>query len=1207
LARAEVPYKFQKAQSQRLSETLPSGAFATPWDLSFTAAGSLLVADPGDPEGGRIDEFDATNGFQRKLGEGVLTGGFTRGVATDDGTGDVYVADSNQSEVVVMSSSGVGLSRWTGANTPAKTFGAGCCFVYVAADNSASSSKGDVYVMTNQGGGEVDVLEPQGENKEEGKFARKLESPEGFEFGSEDGLAVDDSSGPTAGDVYVADTGHNVIDRFSPTGEFEEAQQLTGPSSSEPFHEPTAVAVDQASGEVFVVDHLADGNSVVDKFSRTGEFLGRISEAGGGQSFGHPVGVAVQRSGADAGEVYVSDSEKKVVDVFALEVPAAPTIEGEAVSQLTSDSADFGAEVNPRGDVTSYHFEYGVCRSPSSCATSPYEQSVPSPEPSFGSEADFVVHSLGPVHVQGLTAGTTYHYRVIAHNSHGEVPGEERTFITQGAGGALELPDGRGWELVSPPDKRGAVTGQLGEVGVIQAAVGGGAIAYLTNAPTEAAPQGNAAPVQVLSTRGAGGWGSRDIATPHERATGASTGVAPEYRFFSEELSSALVQPFGRFSAQLSGEASEQTPYLHALGGCANECFHPLVTGKAGFANVPAGTSFGEERLCEEENGINGVALSICGPLVEGSTPDLSDVVLRSAAPLTSGAPRNELYEWAGGHLSLLSVLAPNEAGEELPAPSGPLLGDQFGEPKGSARGAVSSDGRRVFWGSGGALYMRDLKKGQTLQLDAGEGKCVEEGKCSSGAGRFQIASSDGSRVYFTDEQRLTKDAGAVAGSPDLYECEIDEGAGGRPACELRDLTPLVAGESANVQGNLLGASEDGGAVYFVADGTLGGVPGATGGTCVNIGENGPQPAGAACNLYALREGGPAKLVAVLSGGDAKEWSMSPEHQPARVSPDGEWLAFMSERSLTGYDNHDAVSARPDAEAYLYSAVAGRVICASCKPTGARPSGVQYGRLESVESEVLPAAREEWETSGWVAALLPHASAFNANESAYQSRYLADSGRLFFNSADALVPQDVNGTGDVYEYEPAGIGGCSSSSTTFTAQAGGCIGLISSGSSAQSSAFLDASSSGGDVFFLSTAKLTSEDVDTRKDVYDAHECTAASPCIPPSAVQPPACITEASCRPSPSPQPGIFGAPSSATFQGPGNPAAAPATPPKPKTAAQIRAEKLTKALKACKKDKKKQKRLACEKQARKKYGAKARAKKPAHKKPAHKANRRAR
>jgi hypothetical protein len=116
--------------------------------------------------------------------------------------------------------------------------------------------------------------------------------------------------------------------------------------------------------------------------------------------------------------------------------------------------------------------------------------------------------------------------------------------------------------------------------------------------------------------------------------------------------------------------------------------------------------------------------------------------------------------------------------------------------------------------------------------------------------------------------------------------------------------------------------------------------------------------------------------------------------------------------------------------------------------------------------------------------------------------------------------------------------------------------------------------------------------DTARDIYDAHVCSASSPCISFSEVQSPPCTTEASCKASPTPQPSIFGAPASATFQGPGNLPPAPPPHPKVKTAAEIRAEHLTKALKACHAKKNKQKRKACEKQARKRYGPVKKAKK---------------
>ena len=229
--------------------------------------------------------------------------------------------------------------------------------------------------------------------------------------------------------------------------------------------------------------------------------------------------------------------------------------------------------------------------------------------------------------------------------------------------------------------------------------------------------------------------------------------------------------------------------------------------------------------------------------------------------------------------------------------------------------------------------------------------------------------------------------------------------------------------------------------------------------------------------------------------------------------------------------------------------------------------------------------------------------------SLYQSRYLSNEGRLFFESNDGLVPLDVNKTWDVYQYEPQGVGpagGCSTASDSgsqvflpahaFEAggvsgeEPAGCVGLISSGTSPEESVFLDASEGGGDVFFLTNSKLTPADFDSSADVYDAHECTTATPCFATPPAPPPPCDTGDSCKPAPSPQPQIFGAPASSTFQGPGN--AAPPPPPKGKTAAQIRAEKLTKALKACRKKHSRHKRQACERQARRAYGAKPAAKK---------------
>jgi hypothetical protein len=83
---------------------------------------------------------------------------------------------------------------------------------------------------------------------------------------------------------------------------------------------------------------------------------------------------------------------------------------------------------------------------------------------------------------------------------------------------------------------------------------------------------------------------------------------------------------------------------------------------------------------------------------------------------------------------------------------------------------------------------------------------------------------------------------------------------------------------------------------------------------------------------------------------------------------------------------------------------------------------------------------------------------------------------------------------------------------------------------------------------------------------------------------PPACDTEASCRAAPSPQPVIFGSPSSSTFVGIGN---------KGETVSGsvvgarslTRAQKLARALRACQRKKARQ-RLACKRQAMARYAS---------------------
>ncbi len=800
-----------------------------------------------------------------------------------------------------------------------------------------------------------------------------------------------------------------------------------------------------------------------------------------------------------------------------------PLIEKESVIAVGADSATVQAQVDPHNIDTRIRVEYG---------TQPgvYDHSTSGLDLGAGGEGQ-----LASVQLTGLEAASTYHYRVVAESVLGEGPdaviGADRVFTTQSRiVGAVPV-DGRVWELVSPPDKRGADPAGITESGVaVQAAATGDAMTYGVSAPAEAEPPGYPDGVQELSRRTSEGWQSQNTGIPHDKGSGASVGYGHEYRFFSTDLSLGIVQPFGAFNPRVSPEASEQTPYLAtnfpagSVGPpCLGECFRPLVTGAAGYENVPAETPFAQ--ACEAEHGL------ICGPVFVGASRDLSHVVLRSAVPLVEGAPagREEaeasLYEWSNGKLSLVSVL-PNEQ----PQRGGATFGGNAGAV---TRGAISINGSRVVWSEGeGRLFVRDTVKGKTVQV-GGNGV------------QFQFASSDGSKIVYIEK--------------DLHECEIVE-ENGVLRCETRDLTP-----AGGVIGTIPGASEDASYVYFVANGVLqnNGVPvaGAQPGKCEESTE-----AGVTCNLYVYHDG-VIKLVAELSSEDGTDWDSNLSELTARVSLDGRWLAFMSVRSVTGYDNRDAVSGVPDTEVYLYDANGnngeGTVVCASCNPTGARPHG-------SFEPEQRGYPWKDGTVPGW--------TPFRLGVSLYQSRYLSDSGRLFFESTDALVPQDSNGARDVYEYEPPGVGDCATANAGYVEGSGGCVGLISSGTSGEQSVFMDASENGSDVFFLTTSQLARADNDEGYDVYDARVDGGF-----PERSPGPVCEGDACQSPFGAPEDST---PGSLTYSGPGNPGVPVSTiVTKGKGGSLTRAKRLAKALAVCRRDRSKRVRERCVVRAHKLYG----------------------
>jgi hypothetical protein len=446
----------------------------------------------------------------------------------------------------------------------------------------------------------------------------------------------------------------------------------------------------------------------------------------------------------------------------------------------------------------------------------------------------------------------------------------------------------------------------------------------------------------------------------------------------------------------------------------------------------------------------------------------------------------------------------------------------------------VSNDGSRVFWSYllKGAVdqyvYESDTATGHSVQVDVPEGGSSNPANESEEA-TFDMASTDGSKVFFTSNAPLTSNANVGPASHhqgyDLYVRDSMTGA-------LTDLTSdTIPSDEAVCEGvpcgadvkGVVGASEDGSYVYVVANGVL--AAGASVGNCQHGNYVGRLEA--MCNLYVLHYDGSSwttRFIARLSGEEEPDWSAENLGlMTSRVSPNGRYLAFASLANLTGYDNTDALSGLPDTEVYLYDADANvgnsSLVCVSCNPTGARPIG-------QLDADISPSVMDPelaWSLNvpHWLSGMLPGWAKPNLEGigTIHQPRYLSSEGRLFFNSAEALVPQDTNGRVDVYEYEPDGIGSCGDER--------GCVTLISGGTGSNDSTFVDASESGNDVFFVSASQLVSQDTDNATDMYDARACTALSLCFATPPVSPPACASADACRPGPTPQPSIFGAPAS--------------------------------------------------------------------------------
>jgi hypothetical protein len=741
------------------------------------------------------------------------------------------------------------------------------------------------------------------------------------------------------------------------------------------------------------------------------------------------------------------------------------------------------ARINPAAVETGYVFEYV---SQADFEASEYAKATIVPpageEIGSGFEDVAVTQPIG-----GLSPSSGYLFRVVATNALGTVPGPNQFFTTLGPKG-FELPDGRVFEQVTPIDKNGAAPS--GAPGFVQASPDGGGIVYASGGGIPGTEGSQQYPTYLASR--SSDWSTQGLLPP------ASAGSSAAVLGWSEDLSRI-------YDVQASQPGAPTSLLQHEI---ATQLTRSMVA----------------EGNTERARSYNYM----------GASNDGSTVLFESPSALLEGASTKglNLYVWdsGSGELSLAGVLNKGAAPSK-----GVFAGSNFFADPGSfpdpsdytqAEHAISSDGSRVFFGDAatGEIYVREnptrpqsAMAGEecteaalacTVHISASQ-KTVPDPKVKRPT--FLAATPGGETAFFISSGKLTNNAstGANDEGKDLYRYDLGTG-------KLTDLTPdEEPGDlnGAEVQG-LLGISQDGSYVYFAANGVL--APGASHGNCSGP----PNHSSGTCNLYLYHDGEItfiASLQSIAEGAsDSFNWAASPlgESKTARVSTvstNGQTLLFRSRSRLTAYDNNNTP------ELYRYSAADEELGCVSCDPSGAAPLGPPS--LTSISTLTPPST----------------ASILSRNLS-------ADGRRVFFETPDKLVAIDTNGDGgcnalsggagvrscqDVYEWEARGTGSCKSEF-----QNGGCLYLISSGTSPEPSYFADASANGDNAFFFTDQQLVGQDKDQITDIYDARVgggIASQNPSPPP-----PACEGDEACKDAAPPAPGTE-SPGSASFSGPGN------------------------------------------------------------------------
>ena len=814
----------------------PEDQFGLPDGIAVDASGSLWVAVDGTTKalGDHVYEFNQDGTFK---GPGpAIESASPKGIALDN-SDDLYVVEGGRVEKF----------------PPGKTV-----FIGNATGLAVAPAFDELYVDT--AGSSIADISPQCVPSINGCAPVQVFGEP--QLSGAAGLAVD-----TSGTVYAANTGVNEVAVLPIVLEVNpnpgSASPVTATSATLNGEvNPEGAAVSECYFEYASEAEYSEGSL----YSHTAKCEPDAQEIGSGPS---PVHVHADLTGLVVGTLY---HYRLLVKKGATTLPGndevfstatGPVVAGAESREVTAGGAELLATVNPEGlPVSSCKFEYGP--------TTSYGHQV-----KCGQTLTQIGYGTEPVPVSaqitGLEPNITYHWRLSVSDQHGEAVGIGHTFVYDTTGS--QLPDGRAYEMVTPPDKNGAsIQNCFGcathgvEVSGDGSRVIATSIQCFAQSPSCTADrQTNGEPYEF--TRTSGGWVTMPLAPPSTMSVANSAWLAG-----AEEGVALFSMP--------TGPQREDEWYSRSPAGT--------------FASLGPATPPGRDGI----------------PFANGNqlaTRDLSHLVWESKEGVHWPFDQTEqasLYEYAGtcGARAECEAAKPFLVGVKGPRGSNELLSTcQAVLGNGNMiQNALSTDGRTVYF-TAIAKSSSNPCKHETVPVNElyarvdGETSEAHTVKISQGTSNasFLGASEDGSRAFFTE---------GPFEDENLFESECTahcEGSGDEESKEQRALIDVSEGPGGapvpggpRVQGTVA-RSADGSHVYFVAKGVL---------TAAN--REGRTPVAGGENLYvygrdASYPAGHTAFIARLSQSTSERLGLAEGGGAANVSPDGRFLVFESDSDLT--------------------------------------------------------------------------------------------------------------------------------------------------------------------------------------------------------------------------------------------------------------------------------------------------------------------